>query len=154
MKNNPDAKIICNGSVGRILEKENITYTKLANGETTEVKGVLIEGFGLKHAPIFRDYEQVENTGYLFGGKLFYPGDAFHNPKVPVDILAFPIGGPWSNISQSLEYVIEVRPRIAFPVHDGNLIRHGITTRLPSIKFPENEIDYISLEIGKETELG
>ena len=153
LKNNPNAQIISNNSVGKILEKENISFIKVADGEKTEMKGVKISGHGLKHAPIFRDYEQVENTGYLFQEKLFYPGDAFYNPGIPVDILAFPIGGPWSNISQSLEYVLEVMPRIAFPVHDGNLIRHGLTNRLPGIKLPEAGIEYLPLELGKEYEI-
>lgn len=154
LTNNPDAKIICNESVGNILKKESISYQSVAHGESYDASGVPIAGYGLKHAPIYKDYEQVENTGYMFGGKLFYPGDAFHNPGVPVDILAFPVTGPWCTISEAIDYALEVRPRIAFPVHDGNLKRqNGITVRLPAIYLPKAGITFMPLELGKETEL-
>ncbi len=153
MQNNPQAKIITNASVGKILDKENIPYEKVSDREKTDAKGIEIAGYGTTHAMIFKDYEQVENTGYLFDGKLFYPGDAFYNPQIPLDILAFPITAPWSKISESVEYVLEIKPRLAFPVHDGNVIRHGLTTRLPEMFFGKAGIQMVSLEIGKETEL-
>lgn len=150
LQNNQNAKVICNSSVGKILEKESISYILVENSESVEIKGVTISGHGLKHAPIFRDYEQVENTGYLFDKKLFYPGDAFYTPNVPVDILAFPVTAPWCTIAQALDYVLEIKPRIAFPVHDGNLIRHGLTNRLPALKLPEAGIEFFALELEKE----
>ncbi|MDQ5893314.1 MAG: hypothetical protein QG640_326 [Patescibacteria group bacterium] len=151
--NNPQAQIITNASVGKILDKESISYTKVTDGEKIEVGGVEISGHGTVHAPIYRDYEQVENTGYFFDKKLFYPGDAFYNPQIPVDILALPVSAPWGMISQSVDYLLEVKPRIAFPVHDGNLIRtHGITERLPKIYAEKAGIQFVSLELGKEIE--
>ncbi len=154
LANNPEAKVICNGSVGKILDKESIAYTKIVDGDSLEFGGVMIAGYGLKHAPIYKNYEQVENTGYMFDGKLFYPGDAFHNPGVPVDILAFPVTGPWCTISQAINYALEVKPRITFPVHDGNLVRqNGITVRLPNIELPKVGIKFMVLELGKENEL-
>ena len=153
LTNNPRAKVICNASVGKILEKESIDFSIVSQGEEIEIQGINIKGVGVKHAPIYRDYEQVENTGYFFDNKLFYPGDAFTVPENPVDILAFPVTAPWCKISEAMDYVLSVRPRVAFPVHDGNLIRHGITNRLPGLKLPEAGIEFIALELGKETEL-
>jgi L-ascorbate metabolism protein UlaG (beta-lactamase superfamily) len=153
IKNNPSTKIISNSSVGKILDSEGMPYQSVSDGESAEIKGVIVSAYGVKHAPIFREYEQVENTGYMFGGKLFYPGDSFHNPGFPIDILAFPVTGPWCKISESMDYVLEVKPRVAIPVHDGNLVRHGITNRLPGIFLKEAGIEFIALELGKETEL-
>jgi L-ascorbate metabolism protein UlaG (beta-lactamase superfamily) len=150
LRNNPEAVIVCNTSVGKLLDKKSIAYIVVADGEETIVKGVKISGHGLKHHLIYKDYEQVENTGYLFDNTLFYPGDAFYNPGVPVDILAFPVTAPWCTISEALNYVLEVKPRVAFPVHDGNLIRHGLTNRLPGEKLPAAGIEFIALELGKE----
>lgn len=153
LQNNPQAKIITNSSVGKILEKEGIAYAKIADGENVQIGEVEISGHGLKHAPIYKDYEQVENTGYFFDKKLFYPGDAFYNPGMPIDILALPVSAPWSMISQSIEYLLEVKPKIAFPVHDGNLVRRsGITERLPRLYAEQNGIKFVALELGKETE--
>ena len=154
LENNPRAEVICNGSVGIILEKESITYTKIADGESLEFGGVPIAGHGTKHEVIYKKYELVENTGYMFDNKLFYPGAAFHNPDMPVDILALPVTGPWCTIAQAVDYALEVKPRVAFPVHDGNLVRqNGITVRLPNIELPKVGIKFVALELGKETEL-
>jgi L-ascorbate metabolism protein UlaG (beta-lactamase superfamily) len=154
LKNNPDAKIICNSSVGAILDKESIAYQKVADKDSVTVDNVTIAGYGLRHKIIYKDYEQVENTGYMFDGKLYYPGDAFHDPQVPVDILALPVTGPWCTIAEAIDYAVEIKPRVAFPVHDGNLVRqNGITVRLPNIELPKAGIKFVALELGKPTEL-
>ncbi len=154
LANNPEAKVITNSAVGKILEKESIPYIKVSHGEEQEVSGVKIAGHGTVHSLIYRDYEQVENTGYLFDNKLFNPGDAFHVPSVPVDILAFPVAGPWCTIAEGVDYAIAVKPRVAFGIHDGNLVRQsGITKRLPELFLPKHDIKFVQLELGKETEL-
>lgn len=151
--NNPKAQVISNTSVGALLEQEGISYINISDGDAMSFNGAAISGHGVKHCAIFRDYEQVENTGYLFGKKLFYPGDAFYNPGFPIDILALPVAAPWATISDAVDYALEIKPRVAFPVHDGNLVRHGITNRLPGIFLPENGIEFVNLKLGKETEL-
>lgn len=154
LQNNPKAIVISNEAVGKILAKENIPFIKVADGESYKIKEVEIKGLGLKHAPIYLDYEQVENTGYLFDNKLFYPGDAFTIPNQTVDILAFPIAGPWLNVQQAMDYVLKIKPRIAIPVHDAGLTKNtGIVKRLPELYFPPAGIKYIYLEINKEIEL-
>jgi len=72
---------------------------------------------------------------------------------VPVDILAWPITGPWCKISEAMDYVLSVKPRVAFPVHDGNLVRHGITNRLPNLFLPPAGIQFVALELNKESDL-
>lgn len=151
LANNPQAQVICNASVGRMLDVEGIPYKKIADGESIVCGDVEVSGYGTAHAPIYKDYEQVENTGYLFDRTFYYPGDCFHVPNTPVDVLAFPVTAPWCKISEAMDYVLKVKPRIAFPVHDGNLIRHGLTNRLPNIFLPEAKIEFRVLELGKET---
>ncbi len=153
LANNPQASVISNGAVGNILEKENIPYTKVSDGEEVMIGDVKISGHGTKHQLIYKEYEQVENTGYFFDGKLFYPGDAFHNPNIPVDILALPVAGPWCNIAEVMDYALSVKPRVAFPVHDGNLVKVGLPHRLPGIFLPKAGIEFVALELGKETEI-
>lgn len=154
LANNPDAQIICNAGVGAILAKENIPFIKVSDGESHDCGGVNVSAHGTAHEIIYKTYEQVENTGYMFDSKLFYPGDAFHKPDMPVDILAFPVTGPWCTIARAVDYALTVKPRVAFPVHDGNLVRqNGITVRLPGIELPKAGISFVALELGKETEL-
>lgn len=81
----------------------------------------MLEGFGEKHATIYQDFGQVQNTGYFIANRFFYPGDSFCNPQKLVEILALPVCGPWMKISDAIEYAKTLKPRVAFPVHDGML---------------------------------
>lgn len=117
--NNPQAKIITNRGVGKMLDKEGIKYTLLSGGEQLEEKGLPLSGHGTEHAEIYKTWPKVENTGYFIGPRLFYPGDAFVNPGKPVEVLATPVAGPWLKLSEVIDYLLEIKPKVAFPVHDG-----------------------------------
>jgi L-ascorbate metabolism protein UlaG (beta-lactamase superfamily) len=69
LKNNPDAKVICNNGVGAKLTAESIPFTLIEDGVELELSGVTLTGHGTKHAPIYKEYEQVENTGIMYDGK-------------------------------------------------------------------------------------
>lgn len=119
LANNPNAKVITNTAVGKILTKENIGFEILEHGQNKQIGNLTLEGHGEKHAEIFEEYGQVQNTGFFIGGKLFYPGDALYNPGKAVEVLAFPTAGSWANIKESINYVFELKPAKCFPVHDG-----------------------------------
>ena len=70
---------------------------------------------------IHPDIPEIENVGYLVGERVFYPGDNFTRPDAPVEILALPLGAPWLKISEVVDYVLDVKPKVAFPVHDAVL---------------------------------
>lgn len=127
LQNNPQAKIITNTSVGKILDTEKIPYTILEHGNSKTEEGVLFEAYGEIHDEIFGDAGRVQNTGYFIENKLFYPGDALTNPGKPVDVLALPISGPWVKIKDVVNYVMAVKPKRAFPVHDGILNDIGLS---------------------------
>ena len=38
-----------------------------------------------------------------------------------MEILALPLGAPWSKVSEVIDYVMAVKPRVAIPVHDAVL---------------------------------
>jgi L-ascorbate metabolism protein UlaG (beta-lactamase superfamily) len=135
LKNNPKAKVYTNNEVAKKLDKEGIKYNILEGRNKIENNGVKIEAFDAKHEEIYGDFGQVQNTGYFIAEKLFYPGDAFHNPGKPVDILALPVAGPWCRIRDSIRYALELKPKKVFPIHDGMLQRD----RIGSVhKVPEN----------------
>lgn len=153
LAHNPSAVIVTNTAVGKILDEAGIVYSKLEEGQSGEFVGILLEGYGDKHAEIYQDFGIVQNTGYFFNNKFFYPGDSFTNPGKPVDILALPVLAPWLKIKDSIEYAISIKPRICFPVHDWNIKSGAFLAAIPS-KFLEKEnIQYNILEIGKEEEL-
>lgn len=152
LANNPKAKIITNNAVGGLLKEAGINCELLEDGQNGLFNNVKVEAHGKDHAFIYETVPTVMNTGFFIADRLFYPGDAFHNPGKPVEILALPVAGPWMKISESLNYAREINPKAAFPVHDGMLKLWGPVHILPSktlepmgIKFfdlkKENSID-------------
>ena len=108
------------------LVSKGIKFEKLEDGQDGEFAGVFLEAQGDKHAFIRSGLALVQNTGYFIGGSLFYPGDSFTVPNKPVDILALPVAAPWLKVGEVFEYAKVVKPKIAFPVHDGMLNNFGL----------------------------
>ncbi|MEK7608049.1 MAG: MBL fold metallo-hydrolase [Patescibacteria group bacterium] len=150
LKNNPDAKVITNNSVGMLLEKDGITFNPVEDGQSFDASGVLIEGFGKDHAVMHASIPATQNTGYFIASKLFYPGDAFTNPGKQVDVLALPVAGPWMKLPEAIDYAIDINPRTCFPVHDGILKAPGSTHLIPPKVLGPKEIEFVTLEIDEE----
>ena len=118
---NPRARIFSNEEAAAALAKENIEVDRLGDAEQAVVKNVIIEGFGIDHALIHPEFPRVKNTGYMVAGRLYHPGDALFVPEKPVEILAIPVVAPWSKISETIEYMRAIKPKVSFPIHDGFL---------------------------------
>ena len=147
LANNPEARIITNKGVGKLLDVEKISYELLEHGHAGEFDGVHVEGFGEKHAVIYAAFGQVQNTGYFFQNRFFYPGDAFYNPLRPVEILALPVAGPWMKISDAVDYAKVLKPEICFPVHDAVLAQ-----RKPFLMPPEKFLPLAGIEFRDAVE--
>ncbi len=152
INNNPKVKIYTNKGVGKLLDIENIKYGLLEDGQTIKIKGISIEGFGHDHAPLYKVTPCI-NTGYCIANRLFYPGDALHKPPKKVEILALPVAGPWLKLSEAIEYALDIKPKMAFPVHEGILKQPGTTHRMPPAILEPQGIKFLILEENKETEL-
>jgi L-ascorbate metabolism protein UlaG (beta-lactamase superfamily) len=152
LKNNPQVTVVTNGAVGKLLEKEGIAYTLVGDGESAEVKGLMIEGFGKEHAPIYGEMGRVENTAYLVAEKFYFPGDNFYVPSKKVDVLALPVAGPWMKISEAIDFAKEVQARIAFGVHDGMILPsfRGFVGMVLKMFVPDTQ--YIVLADGETKE--
>jgi L-ascorbate metabolism protein UlaG (beta-lactamase superfamily) len=150
LRNNPNAKVITNKTVAAILEKERISFEILEHGEHITIGGVLIEGFGKKHAVIYSSIPQTQNTGYFIGKKLFYPGDAYTDPQKHIGVLALPVAGPWVKLEDAINYAVTIKPDMCFPVHDGNMKSPGAAHRIPEQILKEKKINFSVLETGKE----
>ena len=155
LENNPSAKVLTNSSVGALLAKEGIPCEVLEGLAKKEIQGVEIEAFDGKHEEIFEEIGQVQNTGYMIAGRLFYPGDSFKNPEKPVDILALPVAGPWCKLPDAIRYALKVNPKKIFPVHDGMLQkdRIGAFHAVPAKVFTEKGIEFIPMLEGDSMEL-
>ena len=150
LANNPEAKIITNSAVGKLLDAENISYEVVEHGSSATVLDIVLEGFGEHHAVIYKEMGQVQNTGYFIDGTLFYPGDAFVNPQKPIDILALPVAGPWMKLSEALDYAFTLKPKQAFPVHDAILKNPAMMQGMFAPLFQSEGIEFVPMNEGDE----
>ncbi|HEY5383221.1 MAG TPA: MBL fold metallo-hydrolase [Candidatus Paceibacterota bacterium] len=155
LANNPHAVVVTNAAVAALIEKENIltTVNIVGDGQSLEVNGVSIEGFGKEHALVYPpDMGLCENTAYMVAQKFYFPGDNFKQPDKAVDVLALPVAGPWMKISEAIDFVKEIRPRVAFGVHDGMISPNsrGFVGRVLEMFVPGTE--YVALTDGESRE--
>lgn len=150
--NNPQAKVITNKSVGALLKKNGITFNVVENSQNFDANGILIEGFGESHVPIYTSIPSIQNTDYFIANKFFYPDDAFTNPGKQVDVLALPVAGPWMRLLEAIDYALEIKPKTCFPVHEGILKQPGSTHSIPPKALEPKGIKFEILKIDKEYE--
>jgi L-ascorbate metabolism protein UlaG (beta-lactamase superfamily) len=124
-RNNPRALVVTNTSVASVLEACGVSVRILEGRDTAEVCGISIAAFDGVHVEIFETVGLVQNTGYLVADEFFFAGDAYTVPEKTVGILALPVAGPWCKVSDTIRYALAVKPKKAFPVHDGTLNEFG-----------------------------
>jgi L-ascorbate metabolism protein UlaG (beta-lactamase superfamily) len=154
LKNNPGCVVVANAAVAALIAKENIStvVTIVRDGESADIAGIKIEGFGKDHAPIYGEMGKCENTAYMVAQKFYFPGDNFCAPGKAVDVLALPVAGPWMKISDAIDFAKEVKARVAFGVHDGMIHPNfrGFVGRVLEMFVPATE--YVSLADGETKE--
>lgn len=126
LSDNPDALLyVDEGSAGQLTDT---AYEVVRAGDVLDV-GTRVEVLGTEHAVIHPDLPRIPNVGYLVGGRFFTPGDALTVPEADVEVLGLPTAAPWLKLSEAVDLLRAVAPRLAFPVHDAVLatpqIWHG-----------------------------
>ncbi|HZD67733.1 MAG TPA: MBL fold metallo-hydrolase [Actinomycetes bacterium] len=124
---NPGIRVVSDEGSAGPLGGAGAEAEVVHDGDELEIGGVGVRVAGRDHAVIHPDIPLVPNVGYLVGGRLFHPGDAFTLPGQPVEVLAVPAGAPWLKVSEPIEYLREVRPEVAVPVHEKVLSTIGIS---------------------------
>ena len=113
----------------RILGTEATAAAVLAAGIATPVEVVhagdelVIGPFGLRfvggaHAIIHSSIPQIHNVGVLVNDQFYYPGDSFALPGVPVQVLAAPARAPWMKMSETMDFILAVRPQLVIQAHE------------------------------------
>lgn len=102
----------------------------LAAGDTRELPAapgqqpVRIEAVGGRHAIIHPDIPRVGNSGLVLsagdGPRLGITGDSLEPVQefLGIDVLAFAVVAPWSKMAETIDFLREVTPVLALPVHD------------------------------------
>jgi len=120
---NPKARIL--GPAGVASAATDFEVETVKGGDWVEIEPFSLKFFGEKHAVIHSSIPIVDNVGVLVDDSLYYAGDSYTVPPVEVETLAVPIGAPWLKIGDAMDYVLEVKPRRSFPVHDSVLSQIG-----------------------------
>lgn len=125
LEKNPEAVVVSNGSVARLLIQSGIDTHVLEGRESATILDLLIEAFDGAHEEIFESYGIVQNTGYLIDNTFFYPGDAYTVPDKKIAVLALPVAGPWCKVADAIRFGIATNPKTTLPVHDAVLSDDG-----------------------------
>lgn len=154
LEKNPQAEVITNSAVGKILSEKGIPHTVLEGKSETSRNTLAIEAINGEHAEIFKDFGLVQNTGYFIDNKFYYPGDSYTLPDKPMEILAVPVAGPWCRSADALNFTLKANPKTVIPVHDAILNDEGLNLvyGLFDSKLSEAGIKFIKIKNFEPTE--
>ena len=124
---NPGVRVVSDEGSAKALGEAGAEVEVVHDGDELDIGGVSVRVAGRDHAVIHPDVPVIPNVGYLLGGRLFHPGDSFTLPGQLTEVLAVPIGAPWLKVSESIDYLREVGPRMAVPVHERTLSAVGMS---------------------------
>lgn len=123
MDKNPEAMIFSPHPISDKLEAFN--HRPVTAGETVEIGPFSLSFHGGQHATIHEKFPALENVGVLINDLVYYGGDSFTLPGQSVDTLLLPASAPWMKISESMNFLGAVKPRLAIPTHDAILSVEG-----------------------------
>jgi L-ascorbate metabolism protein UlaG (beta-lactamase superfamily) len=133
---NPGVRVVSDEGTAAPLGEAGVDVEVVREGDAVDVGGVAVMVAGRDHATIHPDIPVIPNVGYLIGGRLFHPGDAFTLLDQPVELLALPASAPWLKASEAIDYLRAVGPKAAFPVHEkvlssaGTALTYGLIEQL------------------------
>ncbi|WP_460795774.1 MBL fold metallo-hydrolase [Microbacterium sp. GXF0217] len=130
--------------------------TVIGPGDTVTAGDFTLRFFGGEHAVIHASLPQIQNVGVLVNDGLYYPGDSYAVPEdITVDALAAPLGAPWLKIGEAMDFVLAVKPRRAFGVHDMTLSVIGKNMHRQRLQWAteQNGGEFFVLEPGESLDL-
>src|SRR4051812_4394562 len=121
---NPDLTVLTNPELATTLDV-GVRVTPVAAGDEVTAAGFALRGYGSRHAHIHGDLPDLANIGVLVDEELYYPGDSWALPGVPVQTLLLPTSAPWVKVGEAIDFALAVRPERAFSTHDAMLNEIG-----------------------------
>ena len=126
LRANPGARLVVDPDsldlVSGVLAGAGLDLEPLVarTGGRIELAGTTVDVLGGLHAPVYGPVPGCTNAAYLLDdGALLHPGDSFCVPEHDVDVLAVAVDGPWLKLSEAVDHVRAVAPRVAVPIHEG-----------------------------------
>ncbi len=153
---NPDARVLAPQGVADVAAASGIEVEVVAAGDELEVGPFQLRFFGETHNVIHSSIPVIDNVGVLVDGEFYYGGDSYTVPEgVEVELLAAPLGAPWLKVGEAMDYVLAVKPRRAFPVHDMTLSVAGKKVHNDRLQWATEQGggEYTVLEPGQSIDL-
>lgn len=123
---NPEVELVVDPGSVEEVEKLGLRARKVAPGDAVTINGVAVNVVGGEHAIIHPDRAMPPNVGYVVEHGAFYqPGDSLFVPEQRIDVLGLPTMAPWLKLREAIEFLREVAPRIAVPIHQDLLSEQG-----------------------------
>lgn len=126
-------------------------------GDVKQVGEFELQFFGENHAEIVPGVIPCQNIGVVVDGMLINPGDSFDMPEdLPnVKILLVPSAAPWCKVPEGMDFIRQVKPEMAIPVHNAVLSKLGNNLNNNWLKSACGEIgvELKALEIGESVEV-
>lgn len=153
LERNPDARFF--GPAGVVAASVAVPVERVQDGDVIEVGPFTLAFYGSRHAVIHETVPTVDNVGVMVNDVLYYAGDSYTVPPVPVNTLAVPIGAPWLKIGDAMDYVTAIAPKRSFPVHEMVLSQIGKTMTHDRIRTVTERGggEFTVLETGESLEL-
>lgn len=121
----PDAAIYAHQQVIDELDDDIANIYAVNTGDVVTIDGFTLEFSGAEHALIHPKVPMCANLCVRINDTVYYPGDSLIKPDRPIKVLALPIAAPWMKTAEGMDYLVDVKPEIAFPTHDGVLSDAG-----------------------------
>lgn len=123
---NPSVQLFAPSDVAQLAK--DLPITVVTGGAKANAEPFTLRFYGQRHAEIHADYmDMPENVGVLVNGNVYYPGDSFDKPDLPVHTLLAPVSGPWLKIGETISFVEDLKPKLVVPTHNALLSEVAIT---------------------------
>jgi len=151
VEQSPEVVVVCNYSVGQLLQEAGVAHQVVEGTAKAECAGVSLRAWDGPHAEIYQAVGQVPATSYLIDETLFLPADSWSVPEYVVEVLALPVAGPWCRIADAIDFALAVKPKTVFPVHDGVLSEVGqqVTYPHPKRELSNAGMQFVALKAGE-----
>jgi L-ascorbate metabolism protein UlaG (beta-lactamase superfamily) len=141
---NPGVELIADRSTAAKLDGARAVEP----GDHLELGGATVDVVGGAHEHVYANVPDCVNAAYVVnGGEFFHPGDSYFLPEQKIDILGLPTSGPWLRVSNAVDYLKAVSPRVAVPIHEGALANPRLHFGMIGAFKPEST-EFVPLERG------
>lgn len=156
LETNPLIHVWGPGSVVEALADFPGRVTLVLPETVFDINGIPVQTFGGQHALLHANVPAVANVAYFIDRKLYHPGDSLVVPHFPlenyqVEVLLLPSCGPWLKISEVLDFLVAVKPKQAYQIHDALLNEIGVNVYEQHIQSVANRfgVDFRHLDSGE-----